>query len=162
MKVCAFWNDILCTLQGWAEATLQLLKPEYSDQNGSIPWLLMPWLLLTPSHQQPWCCMFKISISLSSTNLHHSQLKNTEKMEIHVSMSAHKESAHEELILVYRIPTILQHNTRTSQCNTILTSAGPYQGCICIMWQTWTSTYHTLTHWSLGDVATFSNNLYDS
>ena len=31
-----------------------MLKPEYSRRTTSIPWLLMPRLLASPGHQQPW------------------------------------------------------------------------------------------------------------
>ena len=31
-----------------------MLKLEYSRQTKSMPWLLMPWLLASPGHQQPW------------------------------------------------------------------------------------------------------------
>ena len=34
--------------------THMLLKLEYSGITKSIPWLLMPWLLLSPGHQQLW------------------------------------------------------------------------------------------------------------
>ena len=30
------------------------LKLWYSERTGSVPWLLMPWLLASPVHQQPW------------------------------------------------------------------------------------------------------------
>ena len=31
-----------------------LLKTEYSGQKNSMTWLMMPWLLVLPYHQQPW------------------------------------------------------------------------------------------------------------
>ena len=33
---------------------LLVLEPEYSGRTGLIPWLLMPWLLVSPGHQQQW------------------------------------------------------------------------------------------------------------
>ena len=39
--------------------TLPVLKLEYSSQTGSIPLLLMPWFLTSPSHQQPWFWLCK-------------------------------------------------------------------------------------------------------
>ena len=35
-------------------STLHMLRLAYSDITRSISWLLMPWLLLSPSHQQSW------------------------------------------------------------------------------------------------------------
>ena len=52
-------------LELWAKCGCSKLKPEYSGQTGLIPWLLMPWLLASPGHQQPWCWLYKISGSLS-------------------------------------------------------------------------------------------------
>ena len=45
--------------------TLLVLKPEYTVRIGSIPWLLMPWLLVSPGHQQPshWLCRINKSSS---------------------------------------------------------------------------------------------------
>ena len=34
--------------------TILVLRLEYSGINMSISWLLMPWLLASPSHQPPW------------------------------------------------------------------------------------------------------------
>ena len=36
---------------------LLVLKPEYSWQLKSIQWLMMSWLLASPSHQPWWCCL---------------------------------------------------------------------------------------------------------
>ena len=46
-------------------STLLVLKPEYTVRIGSIPWLLMPWLLVSPGHQQPsyWLCRINKSSS---------------------------------------------------------------------------------------------------
>ena len=38
------------------------VKPEYSGQTRSIPWLLMSWLLVLPSHQN-W--LYRINMALS-------------------------------------------------------------------------------------------------
>ena len=35
----------------------QVLMPEYSRQTRSISWVLMTWLLASPSHQQSWYCI---------------------------------------------------------------------------------------------------------
>ena len=48
--------------------TLPVLKPGYSAIIRSISWLLMPWLLASPGHQQPWYWICRITMSLSSTD----------------------------------------------------------------------------------------------
>ena len=40
---------------------------KYSRKTRSIPWLLMPWLLGSPSHQQPWHWIFRTNGSWTST-----------------------------------------------------------------------------------------------
>ena len=35
-------------------------KSEYFWKTRSIPWLLMPWLLVSPDHQQPWYWLHKV------------------------------------------------------------------------------------------------------
>ena len=40
--------------------TLVVLRPEYVRQAGSIPWLLMSWLPVSPGHQQPWYWLCQI------------------------------------------------------------------------------------------------------
>ena len=42
------------------ELTPVVLKLEYSAINRSMPWLLMPWLLASPGHQQPWYWQYRI------------------------------------------------------------------------------------------------------
>ena len=41
--------------------TLLVLKLEYFGNSKSIPWLLMPWLFVSPSHQQQWCWLYSIN-----------------------------------------------------------------------------------------------------
>ena len=48
------------------ELNLLVLKPEYSQQTRSIPFLLMTWLLVSPGHQQIWFWLHKIHMYLSS------------------------------------------------------------------------------------------------
>ena len=45
-----------------------VLRPEYSAQTRTMLWLQMPWLLVSPRHQQPWCWLHtcKVNGSLSS------------------------------------------------------------------------------------------------
>ena len=44
-----------------------VLKPEYSGRTWSIPWLLMPWLLVLPGSWQPWYWLCGINGSVSFT-----------------------------------------------------------------------------------------------
>ena len=46
---------------------LMVLKLEFARITRSIPWLLMPWLLTSPDHLQPWYCLScKMNSSLFS------------------------------------------------------------------------------------------------
>ena len=47
--------------------TLNVRGPSYLDLTMSISWLLMPWLLTSPGHQQPWYWLGKIQQSRSYT-----------------------------------------------------------------------------------------------
>ena len=75
------FRDILLQKYGiQLHVTLLLLRPEYSGITRSIPWLLMPWLLLSPGHQQSWywlCTMwtFLSSLGVNIRNLWHFNVK---------------------------------------------------------------------------------------
>ena len=45
--------------------TLNVRGPSYLGLTRSISWLLMPWLLKSPGHQQPWDWLYKICRSFS-------------------------------------------------------------------------------------------------
>ena len=45
--------------------TLNMRGPSYLGLTGSISWLLMPWLLMSPEHQQPWYWLYRIYGSFS-------------------------------------------------------------------------------------------------
>ena len=45
--------------------TLNVRGPSYLGLTRSISWLLMPWLLASPGHQQPWYWLSRIVRSLS-------------------------------------------------------------------------------------------------
>ena len=45
--------------------TLNMRGPSYLGLTRSISWLLMPWLLTSPGHQQPWYWLCKICKSWS-------------------------------------------------------------------------------------------------
>ena len=44
---------------------INMRGPSYLDLTRSISWLLMPWLLTSPGHQQPWCWICRIGRFLS-------------------------------------------------------------------------------------------------
>ena len=61
---------------------------EKSVQSRLIPWLLMPWLLGLPGHQQPWYWICRINGSLSSMRkdfnyLCHISIVKLQKMELY-------------------------------------------------------------------------------
>ena len=45
--------------------TLNMRGPSYLGLTRSISWLLMPWLLTSPGHQQPWYWLYRICRSWS-------------------------------------------------------------------------------------------------
>ena len=45
--------------------TLSVRGPSYLGLTRSISWLLMPWLLTSPGHQQPWYWLYRICWSFS-------------------------------------------------------------------------------------------------
>ena len=45
--------------------TLNVRGPSYLGLTRSISWLLMPWLLASPGHQQPWYWLYRMGRSLS-------------------------------------------------------------------------------------------------
>ena len=45
--------------------TLNVRGPSYLGLTRSISWLLMPWLLTSPGHQQPWYWLYRICRSWS-------------------------------------------------------------------------------------------------
>ena len=47
-------TDLLHKDQARLNLTLLVLRLGYARKTRSIPWLLMPWLLASPGHQQPW------------------------------------------------------------------------------------------------------------
>ena len=55
-------GHIYSVLSGLA---LLVLKLKQSNIHWSIPWLLMPWLLVAPGHQQQWYWLWRITRSLS-------------------------------------------------------------------------------------------------
>ena len=62
-----FWWHSDCLWQHLAHSllTLNMRGPSYLDLTRSITWLLMPWLLTSPGHQQPWYWLCWICTSWS-------------------------------------------------------------------------------------------------
>ena len=50
---------------------LTLLKLEYSGITGSMSWLMMSWLLVSPGHQHPWYPLCRINGSWFSMRISH-------------------------------------------------------------------------------------------
>ena len=58
-SLCLSKKTLQAQICQWANSIkLSGVKLKYSGRTRSIPWLLMPWLLLLPGHQQPlyWLC----------------------------------------------------------------------------------------------------------
>ena len=62
--------------------TLKVRGPSYLGLTRSISWLLMPWLLMSPGHQQPWYWLCRIGRFLSYLRKHFNYLRhiNVEKL----------------------------------------------------------------------------------
>ena len=59
---CAIWEGS-GMVQNWQPViilTLNMRGPSYLGLTRSISWLLMPWLLTSPGHQQPWYWLCRI------------------------------------------------------------------------------------------------------
>ena len=55
-----------CSLFWWIRfLTLDVRGPSFLGLTRSISWLLMPWLLTSPGHQQPWFWLCRICRSFS-------------------------------------------------------------------------------------------------
>ena len=57
--------------------TLNVRGPSYLGLTRSISWLLMPWLLTSPGHQQPWYWLWRIGIFLSYLRKDFNYLRRT-------------------------------------------------------------------------------------
>ena len=98
--ILVFWtvaHDYWHALWKWPPYVLSLdvRGPSYLGLTRSVSWLLMPWLLALPGHQQPWYWLCKIGKSFSYTrkdfnNLWHVSVEEWNEMEIHVYVSSEK------------------------------------------------------------------------
>ena len=59
------FHIIDCLVNDFSFLTLNVRGPSYLGLNRSISWLLMPWLLTSPGHQQPCYWLYMICRSLS-------------------------------------------------------------------------------------------------
>ena len=55
----------ICLILSLLMLTFNVLGPSQLCLTRSISWLLMPWLLASPGHQQPWYWLCRIGRSLS-------------------------------------------------------------------------------------------------
>ena len=102
-----FWSSMACLHDFPNTQTSQLTLPmwglEYSRETRSIPCLLVPWLLASPAHQQPWywLCEMGIFLSFLMLNFVHLQLFSAEEwydeMQLHISIYWKKISIYKEL-----------------------------------------------------------------
>ena len=75
--------------------TLNVRGPSYLGLTRSISWLLMPWLLTSPGHQQPWYWLYRICRSFSYLRkdfkyLCHINVEEWHKMQIYVYVPSEK------------------------------------------------------------------------
>ena len=67
--------------------------PSYLGLTRSISWLLMPWLLASPGHQQPWYWLCKISKSRSYMRKDFNYLWHVEEWHLSCIRLSHSDSA---------------------------------------------------------------------
>ena len=118
--------------------TLLVLKMQQSEKTLSIPWLLMPWLLASSDHHQPWYRLCRKDGSLSFRDMDFNLLRHPIYTYIYQ-------------ILFYRHPiTLLSSDYHRKRDKTqqghmcALFSRGIWMGITCtiivILW-------HYVTHW---------------
>ena len=66
MKIGLYHKLLIFTVESSLFLTCPVVRPEYSGRSRSMQWLLMPWLLPSPGHQQPWYWLCSINWSLLS------------------------------------------------------------------------------------------------
>ena len=64
-KLCYINQYINVTKRLRNHSTLNVRGPSYLGLTRSISWLLMPWLLTSPGHQQPWYWQYRMCRSFS-------------------------------------------------------------------------------------------------
>ena len=102
-----------CRLQKWRpsclglnELTLNVRGLSYLGLTRSISWLLMPWLLTSPGHQQPWYWLYRICRSFSYLRedfkyLCHINVDEWHKMWVYVYVPSEKFIARKGLSMMF-------------------------------------------------------------
>ena len=88
-------NANILRIRGGDLSTLNVRRPSFLGLNRSISWLLMPWLLTLPGHQQLWYLPCRIGRLLSYlrkdfNNLRRINVVKWHKMKIYVYVSSEK------------------------------------------------------------------------
>ena len=88
------YNDNII-LGCYSNLTLNVWGPNYLGLTRSISWLLMPWLLTSPGHQQPWYWLCRIGRFLSCVRKDFNYLRRIKvaiwhKMLIYVNVLSEK------------------------------------------------------------------------
>ena len=65
IKIRWLWDCLIFIVRIHLLLTLSVRGPSYLGLTRSISWLLMPWLLTSPGHQQPWYWLYRICRSFS-------------------------------------------------------------------------------------------------
>ena len=78
-----FFSKFYSSLYQKVDLILSVRGPSYLGLTRSISWSLMPWLLASPGHQQPWYWLCKISKSWSYTRKDFNYLRHVSVEEWH-------------------------------------------------------------------------------
>ena len=85
--------------------TFNVRGPSYLGLTRSISWLLLPWLLVSPGHQQPWYWLCKIGKSWSYMRKAFSSVWSKDIKCRHMFMFPLKNLACKELRRIYKSPS---------------------------------------------------------
>ena len=64
-QICSLWLPRRFIQVKTHGLTLNVREPSYLSLTRSKSWLMMPWLLASPGHRQPWYWLFRIGRSMS-------------------------------------------------------------------------------------------------
>ena len=114
--------------------TLNVRGPSYLGLTWSISWLLMPWLLTSPGHQEPWYWLYWICRFLSYFRkdfkyLCYTNVEEWHKMQIYVNIPSEKLALKGLIIIMLWITWWYRHDQVTHQyymtCHLVIISALP-------------------------------------